>query len=264
MGDAHGRVGAVDVLAALARRAVGVDAQFLGVDVDGDRVVDFGDDEDGGERGVAALVGVEGRDAHQAVDADLLLQVAEGELALVAHGDALDPGLLAGQDVGDLGLEAQALAEAQVHAQQDLGPVLALGAAGAGVDAQEGVAGVAVAVEVMLDLGLLDVSCSSAIFCSSSRQQLGVLVDQLQVGVHLLDGRAQLLVDLDEAVQDLFLLRQPGRLLRLAPDGGIGQLGVDLFDLFGLLGYFKETPEGRRFFSSIRLKRFLICTSSIG
>ena len=129
----------------------------LAVDVDGDRVVHFRDDEHGGERGVAALVGVEGRDAHQAVHADLLLQVAEGELALVAHGDALDARFLAGQDVGDLGLEAQALAEAQVHAQQDLGPVLALGAAGAGVDAQEGVAGVAFAVEVMLDLGLLDV-----------------------------------------------------------------------------------------------------------
>ena len=90
------------------------------------------------------LLASNGRDAHQAVDADLLLQVAEGELALVAHGDALDARLFAGQDVGDLGLEAQALAEAQVHAQQDLGPVLALGAAGAGMDAQEGVAGVAV------------------------------------------------------------------------------------------------------------------------
>jgi hypothetical protein len=74
------------------------------------------------------------------------------------------------------------------------------------------------------------------------RQQLGVLVDQLQVGFDLLDGRAQLVVDLDDAVQYLLFLRQPGRLLRLAPDGGIGQLGIDFFYLFGLLGNFKETP----------------------
>jgi hypothetical protein len=47
---------------------------------------------------------------------------------------------------------------------------------------------------------------------------------------------------LQEAVQDLFFLLQAGRFLGFAPDGGIGQLGVDLFDAVGFLGYFKETP----------------------
>jgi hypothetical protein len=120
------------------------------------------------------------------------------------------------------------------------------------VDAQDGVAGVAVAVEVMLDLGLFDRFLQLGYLLLEFGQQPGVLVDQLQVGVDLLDGRAQFLVDLDDAVEDFFLFGQPGRLFRFAPDGGIGQLGVDLFDLLGLLGYFKETPEGRRFFSSAR------------
>jgi len=64
-------------------------------------------------------------------------------------------------------------------------------------------------------------------------------------------------VDLDEVVEDLFLFRQPGRFLRFAPDGGVGELGVNLFYELGLLRYFKETPGDRRFFSSILQKDFL-------
>ena len=69
VGDADGGVGGVDVLAALAAGAVGVDAEVVGLDVDDDGVVDFGRDEDAGEAGVAALGGVEGRDADEAMDA---------------------------------------------------------------------------------------------------------------------------------------------------------------------------------------------------
>ena len=50
------------------------------------------------------------------------------------------PGLLAGLEVEDLGAEAVALGPAQVHAQQHLGPVAGVGAAGAGVDRDDGVA----------------------------------------------------------------------------------------------------------------------------
>jgi hypothetical protein len=102
------------------------------------------------------------------------------------------------------------------------------------VDAQESVARIAFAVEVMLDLGLLDIFLQLGYFLLQFRQQIGVLVDQQQVGVQFLDGRVQFLVDLDEAVQYLFFFGQPGRLLRLAPDGGIGQFGVDLLYLLGL------------------------------
>ena len=67
--DAHRRIGLVDVLAAGAARAVGVDAQILVADLDLDLVLDLRVDEDGGERGVPARVGVERGDAHQAMDA---------------------------------------------------------------------------------------------------------------------------------------------------------------------------------------------------
>ena len=67
-------------------------------------------------------------------------QQAEGVLAGHRERRALDAGLVAGLVVDDLALEAAALAPAQVHAQQHLRPVLRLGAAGAGVDRDDGVA----------------------------------------------------------------------------------------------------------------------------
>ena len=59
----------------------------------------------------------------------------------------LDARAFAFQPVGDLGLEVVALGPAQVHAQQHLGPVLALGAAGAGVDGDDGAAVIVLARE---------------------------------------------------------------------------------------------------------------------
>ena len=60
MGDAHGGVGGVDVLSALAAGAVGVDAHVFRLDDDLDAVVDFGRDVDAGKRSVPALGLIEG------------------------------------------------------------------------------------------------------------------------------------------------------------------------------------------------------------
>ena len=90
---AHGGVGGVDVLAALAAGAVGVDAEVFELDVDVNGLVDFRRDEDGGERCVAALGGIEGRDADEAVDAALAGEQAEGVFAGDGEGGGLDAGL---------------------------------------------------------------------------------------------------------------------------------------------------------------------------
>src|SRR6185437_9479820 len=74
----------------LAAGAEGVNAQVLFADVDLDFVVNLRADEDAGERGVAALGLVEGRDAHQAVDAALRLQQPVGVFALDGDGGGLD------------------------------------------------------------------------------------------------------------------------------------------------------------------------------
>src|SRR6476660_6394050 len=60
MGDAHGAVSRVDVLAAGAARAVGVDAHVLLVDVDGDGVVDGGIDRHRRKARMPPRIGIEG------------------------------------------------------------------------------------------------------------------------------------------------------------------------------------------------------------
>jgi hypothetical protein len=91
----HRRVGLVDVLAAGAAGAEGVGAHVGRVDLDLDRVVDLGVDEQAGEAGVAAAGAVERALAHQAVHAGFGAQVAEGVVALDLDGGALDAGHVA-------------------------------------------------------------------------------------------------------------------------------------------------------------------------
>src|SRR5581483_3546213 len=65
VGQAHGGVGRIDVLAAGAGRTVGVDADIGLVDLDRNGVVDRRIDPNAGKGRVPAGVAVEGRDAHQ-------------------------------------------------------------------------------------------------------------------------------------------------------------------------------------------------------
>ncbi len=108
-----------------------------------------------GERGVAARLGVEGRDPHQPVDAALGREQPVGVLALGDEARRLDPRLLPRRRLGHLDVEAAALGPAQVHAEQHLGPVLRIRAAGAGAHGDDRVAGVVAAAEQpgLLELG---------------------------------------------------------------------------------------------------------------
>ena len=81
VGDADGGVRRINVLAAGAGRAVGVDAAVALVDGDLDVVIDDRKHPDGREAGVSASVRVVGRDADKAVHAALRLQPAESVLA---------------------------------------------------------------------------------------------------------------------------------------------------------------------------------------
>ena len=87
-------------------------------------------------------IGIERRDAHQAVHAVLGLEPAIGVVALDLDGGRLDAGLFAVGFFDVVHLEAVLLGPARVHAQEHIGPVLALRATGAGVDFKIGVVGV--------------------------------------------------------------------------------------------------------------------------
>ena len=133
-------------------RPVGVDAEVLRVDLGLFRLVEGGNGVEGGERRLAPGLGVEGRDAHQAVDALLGRQQAVGVAALHDEGGGADPRLLGRGDLVDLDAEAPTLGPAAVHPQHHVGPVGGVGAAGAGVDLADGVALVVVAGEERLEV----------------------------------------------------------------------------------------------------------------
>ena len=93
---------------------------------------------------------------------DLGFQPAIGARALDQQGRRLDPRLFPGVIFEDLGLAAVALGPARVHAQEHLGPVLALGTAGAGMDLKIAVVAVGFAGQHGLDLPPLDLVLDGA------------------------------------------------------------------------------------------------------
>ncbi len=86
------------------------------------------------------------------MDAGFGRQQPVGVVAGDGERGALEPGLVARLIVDHLALEAAALRPAQVHAQQHLGPVLRLGAAGARMNRDDGVLAIVLAAEHLLDL----------------------------------------------------------------------------------------------------------------
>ena len=124
-----------------------VHPDLVPVELDLDVVVRLGHDLDQGERRLAPVLGVVRADPDEAVDAALGAQPAVGEPPGDGDGRALDPGLLAGLLVDDVGLEPVALAPAEVHPQEHLGPVGRLGPARAGADREHGVLRVVLAGE---------------------------------------------------------------------------------------------------------------------
>ena len=83
---------------------------------------------------MAAGIRIIGRNAHQAVHAAFGFQLAIGVVALDLEGAGLDAGLFAVMLVEHFDLEFALVGPARVHAHQHRGPVLAFGAAGAGID----------------------------------------------------------------------------------------------------------------------------------
>src|SRR5690606_39041523 len=119
-----------------------VDFDVAVLDVDVDIVINNGADGDGAKTGMPLGIGIEGRNAHQAVHAAFRFQPAIGAVSLdLDHGGfyARDLAVLL---VQHLDLVAALFGPAQVHAIQHARPVAGFGAASAGVDLQVGVVAV--------------------------------------------------------------------------------------------------------------------------
>ena len=158
MGDAHGRIRLVDVLAAGAAGAHGVDADVLGADVEVD-VLRLRQHGDGGGRGVDAPARLGGGNALHAVDARLVLEAGKHALARDRRHDLLVAAEIVLRQADDLGLPAALLGIAAVHAEEVGREQRGLVAAGAGAHLQDGallvgrVLGQEVATQVLFELG---------------------------------------------------------------------------------------------------------------
>jgi hypothetical protein len=85
------------------------------------------------------------------VDPVFGLQVSEGVGAFGGKGHPLDARLVTGLEIDDLRLVPVAFHPSGIHPEEHLGPVLGLGAAGAGVDGDDGVLVVVRVVEHQIE-----------------------------------------------------------------------------------------------------------------
>src|SRR5690606_24697034 len=178
-------------------------------------------------------------------DAGLGRQPAIGVLALDAYGRRLDASNVAAAGLHDLGLPAAILRPAQVHAQQDLGPVLGLGAAGAGLDVEEGVGRVHLAGEHALELQLLHLTRKAVDVGLDRLHGFGVVLGLGQV--EQFGGADQAIGQVADAVDGLVeqgaLAPQRLRALGVVPDVRVLELALYFLEALALRVVVKETPS---------------------
>ena len=104
---------------------------------------------------MATVTGVKRALAHQAVHANFGTQPAESVFTTNMHGGTLDTGNLSLGQLDNLRIKAVLVRPAQIHAQQDIGPVLRFGTTGAGLNIQVAVVGVHIATEHAAEFELL-------------------------------------------------------------------------------------------------------------
>ena len=230
VGDAHGRVGRVDALAAGPGRAVDVDLEVVLGDLDLD-LLDLGHHGDGRRRGVDPPLRLGLGHALDAVGAALVLVDGERAVALDGEHDLLEPARLALVRREDLGLEAAALGVAGQHPEDVARPERGLVAADALADLDDHVLRVG---RVALDerrLELLLEPRHVALEIGRHRGELGIVLRVGEVGAGALPGDGEL-------VRRLELLQAPphlGRLAVVVVDGRVGQpslqVGVGALEL---------------------------------
>src|SRR5687767_11388354 len=225
MRDAYRGLGLVDVLATCAGRAVRVDLQLLGPDLDLRVVLDLRRRVDERERGLAAFLEIEGRDPHQAVRAALGLEISVGVRTLDRQRGATDAGLITGCRLDDVGPESVPLRPTHVHAHEHLRPVSGIRSTDARGDRQYSVALVVRTAELRFETGLVDLGeqlLELALEVGAERRVLGHRCELGEVrgapakGVPALDARAHEA----EALHDLL------RALPVVPEVGRGGLSL--------------------------------------
>ena len=179
-----------------------------------------------GKTGLAAGVGVKGRDADQTVDAVFALQQAVGILALDGNNGRFDTGLVTFLVVQRFPSVAVTLRPAGIHPIEHLAPVLGLGAAGTGVELENNVVCVILTGEQRGHTDLFDLGFQRGELCFQFFQDLFILrlLAHLAQGGQILPGAHEFL----EAVELVLKLLQAGlhllRALQIVPEAVLSGL----------------------------------------
>jgi len=180
------------------------------------------------------------------VDAGLRRHQPEGILASQREGHALEPRFLTGLILENGALEPPPLGPLEIHAQQHLGPVLRLDAAGTGVDGHNRVGRVVLAAEHLLDLagvhhGLEAVERPGQVGLDRF-PLLGPFNEHLQIIALLPQGITEV-----DVFADALSPAQGGLCVGgLVPEIGSGDAGFESAQFFVETGPVKDSSAGQR------------------
>ena len=252
MGDADGGTGLVDVLSAGAAGAVGIHPDIVRIDLHMDVVGKLRHHVAGNKGGLPLARRVEGRDADQTVHAVFAAEPAVGILTVDLDGHGLDARHIAVQVVKNLDGIALALCPAGVHAVQHGAPVTGLRAAGARVQAEDGVVGVIFSGEQRLGLQLLQLMNKLIQHLPDLRDHSFVLffVPQLDHVADVREAALQLLEPLHGILQAPVLPDDLCGFLRIVPESRLFHHAVQLGDPLLLVVKVQGVPD--------LLERFLV------
>ena len=174
--------------------------------------------------------------------ATLTLQLTVGKIADHVQRGAANAGLVVAQLVDDLDLVAVPLGPAGVQAQEHLRPVARLGAAGARLDAQVGVAGVVGTAQHRLHLEIAEPFFHGAQLGLQLALEARIFLGKLRQRLQIRGGGLKVLVGLEQAVQRFQLLDSLLGLFGIVPEMGLSHLAVELGTLRGFGGDVKDCP----------------------
>jgi hypothetical protein len=137
-----------------------------------------------------------------------------------------------------------ALGPAQVHAQQHLGPVLGLGAAGAGLDVDETVGRVHLAGEHAAELEAGEFLLEAFEVRADRIDGLRVvfLEGQIEEVPRVREALVELLEDADDPFEFGAFAAEGLRLVRVVPDRGFGEFEFYFGEPILAVGIVKDTP----------------------
>src|SRR5687768_1881895 len=121
--DTNGGFDLVHVLTALAAGAKGVHLKFVWRDIDFARLLDFSDYVHAAETSVAALIGIEWRNANEPMNAAFGFRVTISVFTFDTHGDAFYAGRFTRQCIFDFALPSAVLGPPLVHPHEHASPI---------------------------------------------------------------------------------------------------------------------------------------------